>query len=97
MNPMGIMLMVPNPNMTSPADGMMMNPNFVPLGDDNGAGFGWEDMMIVKVGADYRKVENLQFRCGFSYGKQPIPIVPKNIEWRSKCLNLPATNITEQR
>lgn len=73
MNPQQIMPMVPNPNMTSPADAMMYNPNFVALGDDNGAGFGWEDMMIVKVGAEFRQVENWQFRLGFSYGKQPIP------------------------
>jgi len=72
MNPQAIMPMVPNPNMTSPADAMMPNPGFVPLGDENGAGFGWEDMMIFKVGAEFRQVENWQFRAGYSYGKQPI-------------------------
>lgn len=73
MNPQQIMPMVPNPNMTSPADAMMPNPLFVPLGDENGAGFGWEDMMILKFGAEFRQVENWQFRLGYSYGKQPIP------------------------
>jgi len=73
MNPQQIMPMVPNPNMTSPADAMMPNPNFVPLGDENGAGFGWEDMMIFKLGAEFRQVENWQFRVGYSYGQQPIP------------------------
>ena len=73
MNPQAIMPMVPNPNMTSPADAFMPNPNFIPLGDENGAGFGWDDMMIVKFGAEFRQVENWQFRLGYSYGKQPIP------------------------
>ncbi len=73
MDPQQIMPMVPNPNMTSPEDAMIFNPNFVPLGDENGAGFGWEDMMIFKVGAEFRQVENWQFRLGYSYGKQPIP------------------------
>lgn len=48
------------------------NPNHVPLGDDNGAGFGWDDMLIVKVGAEYSGMENWIFRGGFSHGKQPI-------------------------
>ena len=73
MNPQQIMPMVPNPNMTSMEDAMMPNPNFVPLGAENGAGFGWEDMMIFKIGAEFRQVENWQFRAGYSYGKQPIP------------------------
>ena len=73
MNPQQIMPMVPNPNMTSPEDAMMPNPNFIPLGDENGAGFGWEDMMIFKIGAEFRQVENWQFRLGYSYGQQPIP------------------------
>jgi len=67
-----MMPMVPNPEMTSPQDAFIPNPNFVPLGDENGAGFGWEDMLIFKVGAEFRQVENWQFRLGYSYGKQPI-------------------------
>jgi len=73
MIPSQMMPMVPNPDMTSPADAFMPNPDFVPLGSDNGAGFGWEDMMIFKLGAEFRQVENWQFRFGYSYGKQPIP------------------------
>jgi len=72
MNPQQIMPMVPNPNMTSPDDAMMPNPNFIPLGDENGAGFGWEDMLIFKLGTEFRQVENWEFRLGYSYGKQPI-------------------------
>ena len=64
--------MIPNPDMTSPQDAYMPNPNFVPLGSDNGAGFGWEDMIVYKLGAEFRQVENWQFRLGYSYGNQPI-------------------------
>jgi long-chain fatty acid transport protein len=75
MKPQEMMPMVPNPEWQGPTDPnvMISNPNFVPLGDENGAGFGWEDMMIFKVGAEFRQVENWQFRLGYSYGKQPIP------------------------
>ena len=30
-------------------------------------------MLIVKFGAEFRQVENWQFRMGYSYGSQPIP------------------------
>ncbi|NOX47319.1 MAG: hypothetical protein GXO89_10120 [Chlorobi bacterium] len=75
MDPQQIIPFVPNPDWQGPNDPnvMMPNPNFVPLGDENGAGFGWEDMMIFKFGAEFRQIENWQFRLGYSYGKQPIP------------------------
>lgn len=62
--------MIPDINSTT---AYIPNPDFVPLGNDNGAGFGWEDMMILKFAAEFRQVENWQFRFGYSYGKQPIP------------------------
>ena len=49
------------------------NPNFQPLGFDNGWGFGWKDMTIYKVGLDYKINPEWTFRTGYSYGKQPIP------------------------
>jgi long-chain fatty acid transport protein len=49
------------------------NPNHVPLGDDAGSGFGWEDMTAFKIGAEYRGIEGLMLRGGYSYGSQPIP------------------------
>ncbi|MBL7996124.1 outer membrane protein transport protein [bacterium] len=57
--------------------GNPMNPaNFqtgIFLGDNKGAGFGWNDMMIYKVGAQWLKGEGWAWRMGYSYGKQPIP------------------------
>lgn len=52
---------------------LMPNIMSAPLGSENGAGFGWEDMTIVKLGLMYKGVEGWQFMGGFSYGKQPIP------------------------
>lgn len=43
------------------------------LGGKNGAGFGWDDMMIYKVGAQWAPGNDWTWRVGFSHGKQPIP------------------------
>ena len=43
------------------------------LGDDNGAGFGWEDMDVVKIGVQYDPANSWTWRFGYSYGAQPIP------------------------
>jgi long-chain fatty acid transport protein len=42
------------------------------LGGDNGAGFGWDDMAVYKIGARYKAGEDWTWRFGYSYGKQPI-------------------------
>jgi len=42
------------------------------LGGSNGAGFGWDNMAIYKVGARYKAGEDWTWRFGYSYGKQPI-------------------------
>ncbi len=71
MKPEEMMPMVP----TVPAEpGMLFqpNPNWVPLGDENGAGFGWEDMTVFKLGVEVACVKTWQFRTGFSYGTNPI-------------------------
>jgi long-chain fatty acid transport protein len=49
------------------------NPNFIPLGDADGWGFGWKDMTIVKFGLMYNLPEAWTLYGGYSYGKQPIP------------------------
>jgi long-chain fatty acid transport protein len=43
------------------------------LGDDDGAGFGWENMTVYKVGAQATPLPTLTLRAGYSYGEQPIP------------------------
>ena len=43
------------------------------LGDDNGAGFGWKDMDVVKFGLQYNTLDKWIWRAGLSIGAQPIP------------------------
>jgi long-chain fatty acid transport protein len=42
------------------------------LGGSDGAGFGWEDMQIVKLGYQWKTGKNT-WRVGYSTGDQPIP------------------------
>ena len=49
------------------------NPDFQPLGSDNGYGFGWQDMTTVKLGIQWQAGSNTTLRGGFSFGEQPIP------------------------
>ena len=43
------------------------------FGGDNGGGFGWEDMTIYKIGAQWSSGNDWTWRAGFSHGDQPIP------------------------
>jgi len=43
------------------------------LGGSNGAGFGWRDMTIYKLGYQHNWSKDLILRAGYSYGEQPIP------------------------
>jgi long-chain fatty acid transport protein len=43
------------------------------LGGANGAGFGWRDMTIYKLGWQWASSSSWTWRAGFSHGKQPIP------------------------
>jgi len=55
--------------------GNAMFPNLMTarLGDNGAAGFGWEDMTIFKLGAEWRPNKRWTWRAGVSYGAQPIP------------------------
>ena len=43
------------------------------LGTDDGLGFGWEDINIYRLAANYRYGSNWTFRAGYSWNDQPIP------------------------
>ncbi|MDP5035896.1 MAG: outer membrane protein transport protein [Alishewanella sp.] len=43
-----------------------------PLGASNGAGFGWQDMTVYKLGYQWQRTEQQKIRFGVSYGEQPI-------------------------
>jgi long-chain fatty acid transport protein len=67
-----------NPMTLAPAfpdgqGGFTPNPKFAPLGSENGAGFGWEDIMAYKFGVIYGGLEGWTFMAGFSHNENPIP------------------------
>ena len=43
------------------------------LGSNSGAGFGWNDQTIGKIGLEYQATPKLAIRAGWNYGKSPIP------------------------
>ncbi len=43
------------------------------FGGNNGGGFGWDDMTVYKVGAQWTSGNDWTWRAGFSHGEQPIP------------------------
>ncbi len=49
-------------------------PNLMtaPLGDDQGAGFGWDDVTVVKLGWQWQQTPEHAWRAGVSYGESPI-------------------------
>ncbi len=61
------------PAFMNPDGSFTPNPNHVGLGEDNGSGFGWDDMTIIKFGLVVKPNDDWTFRGGYSYGKQPIP------------------------
>lgn len=55
--------------------GNPMLPNLMqaPLGADGGAGFGWEDVTVLKVGVQYQASPSWTLRAGYAHCNQPIP------------------------
>jgi long-chain fatty acid transport protein len=43
------------------------------FGGNNGGGFGWQDMTVYKIGAQWSSGNDFTWRAGFSHGDQPIP------------------------
>jgi long-chain fatty acid transport protein len=43
------------------------------LGQNNGPGFGWRDVTVIKTGIAYDATEQLTLRLGYNYSTQPIP------------------------
>ncbi len=53
----------------APGAGVLTNT----LGTNNGAGFGWEDITVYKLGVSHNVNSNLTLRAGWNHGDQPIP------------------------
>jgi len=43
------------------------------LGGSNGAGFGWQDITVIKLGYEWQADDNWIWRLGYSHSDQPIP------------------------
>lgn len=67
-NPMSNLLGTGNPPSGGCAQGVMQNC----LGGSNGAGFGWQDIGIIKVGYQWNAA-NIDWRVGYSHADQTIP------------------------
>ena len=78
----------PTPHWTLAADYMRIeyskvasvgNPSTAtaPLGADNGPGFGWRDVKVVKLGTSWSMDETLTLRAGFNRGSKAID--PKDV------------------
>jgi long-chain fatty acid transport protein len=63
---------IANPMMPAAYMALLGDPNSQ-LGDDNGPGFGWEDMTVFKIGLQWARSDQWTYRFGYSYGDQPIP------------------------
>jgi long-chain fatty acid transport protein len=55
------------------ANPLLPNLGASQLGNDDGAGFGWEDMTIYKLGYQWETSSIWTWRVGYSHGDQPIP------------------------
>jgi long-chain fatty acid transport protein len=60
-------------DVASVGNGLLPNLMTAPLGTDNGAGFGWKDINVYKVGLQWKANEEWTWRAGYSKGDQPIP------------------------
>lgn len=49
------------------------NPLANPLGAANGAGFGWKDVTVLKLGGSFDLDDTLTVRAGYNHASQPIP------------------------
>ena len=52
---------------------MLPNLTESSLGEPQGAGFGWRNVMIYKLGLALEGPETFTWRLGYSYNDQPIP------------------------
>ncbi len=56
------------------ANPLLPNLGTSPLGTEGGAGFGWGDVTVFKLGVAYGVTPQLTLRGGYNYGGQPIPV-----------------------
>ncbi len=62
-------------NLSTAPDGTYFDTMFNPayyMGTNNGSGFGWDDMTVYKMAAEYQWNKELTLRAGYSISDQPI-------------------------
>ena len=59
-------------NSSSNLGGCMFGDMTMCLGGSNGAGFGWQDINVWKLGVEYAYSKNLTLRAGVNHGDNPI-------------------------
>jgi long-chain fatty acid transport protein len=64
---------IANPGPVATPAGPGLPPGGDWLGTRNGMGFGWQDINIYRLAAEYSYDDHWIFRTGFSYNDQPIP------------------------
>ncbi len=52
---------------------LVLPPTYPPLGNNGGAGFGWQDMTVFKLGVSQIISPTLTLRAGYNHNNQPIP------------------------
>lgn len=52
---------------------LLPNLMMAPLGSDNGAGFGWDDVTAYKAGIQWASSPKWTWRAGYSHANQPVP------------------------
>ncbi len=63
---------VSNPMMPNLQNAIMGDANYL-LGAPEGAGFGWQNIFVIKGGVEWQSSPNWAWRAGYSYNEQPIP------------------------
>lgn len=64
---------ISNPGPVFSPAGPALPPGGDLLGTDDGLGFGWENINVYRIGADYHYNREWNFRAGFAYNDQVIP------------------------
>ncbi|MBK9089978.1 MAG: outer membrane protein transport protein [Holophagales bacterium] len=60
-------------NVASVGNPLLPNLMQAPLGADGGAGFGWKDVTVFKIGAQWEVNPTWTLRAGYAHNNQPIP------------------------
>ena len=51
----------------------IQQPQSIPLGANNGSGFGWQNMTVYKLGVSQKVSDSLTLRAGYNHNNQQIP------------------------